>query len=457
MSKLRSVSDIFILSIFLLSLCAEAQDGKSSQDSIHKLNYQHFMQMKHQLGITAKNRQGPSGDPTDPNAANFDESKVRSYVLPEVLVSNEGKQINTSREWWEIRRPEIVEDFETSIYGHLPDHIPDVKWNIVSKKDTLINSYPVSELLLEGLVDNSAYPAVEVKIELLVGIPKSAKKAVPLVMEFGFIKSPFMRANDEPDSYFFSSYEPKWKQQLLSQNMGYAILVPSSIQADNGAGLTSGIIGLVNHGKQRKPDQWGVLRAWAWGASRAIDYFETNPKIDENRIAVEGVSRYGKAAIVSMAFDQRISLGFFGSAGAGGISLLRRNFGEQVENLASPGEYHWFCGNFIKYASVMETQDLPVDAHQLISLCAPRPVFISAGSHLIEGQWIDAKGMFLSGVYATPVYELLGKKGLETSGFPKMGTALVDGEIAFRQHAGGHSTGPNWSTWIAWASKYWQF
>ena len=181
------------------------------------------------------------------------------------------------------------------------------------------------------------------------------------------------------------------------------------------------------------------------------------PKIDENRIAVEGVSRYGKAAIVSMAFDQRISLGFFGSAGAGGTSLLRRNFGEQVENLASPGEYHWFCGNFIKYASVMETQDLPVDAHQLIALCAPRPVFISAGSHLIEGQWIDAKGMFLSGVYATPVYELLGKNGLKTSGFPKMGTALVDGEIAFRQHAGGHSTGPNWSTWIAWASKYWQF
>ena len=105
----------------------------------------------------------------------------------------------------------------------------------------------------------------------------------------------------------------------------------------------------------------------------------------------------------------------------------------------------------------METQDLPVDAHQLIALCAPRPVFISAGSHLIEGHWVDAKGMFLSGVYATPVYELLGKKGLETSGFPKMGTALVDGEIAFRQHAGGHSTGPNWSTWIAWASKYWQF
>lgn len=134
---------------------------------------------------------------------------------------------------------------------------------------------------------------------------------------------------------------------------------------------------------------------------------------------------------------------------------MRRNFGEQVENLASSSEYHWFCGNFIKYTSLKTTADLPVDAHELVAICAPRPVFISSGSPQVEGNWVDAKGMFLGGVHAGPVYKLLGKKDLGATSFPKMGTALVSGELAFRQHAGGHSTGPNWSTWIAWAGKYW--
>ena len=212
---------------------------------------------------------------------------------------------------------------------------------------------------------------------------------------------------------------------------------------------------MVNKGQLRKPDDWGALRAWAWGASKAVDYFETDKDVDAKRIAVEGISRYGKATIVAMAFEPRLSLAFVGSSGAGGTKILRRIFGEQVENLASSGGYHWFCGNFIKYASKLTADDLPVDAHELIALCAPRPVFISAGSPQVEGQWIDAKGMFLGGVHAGSVYRLLGKKDLGTMEFPKIGMPLITGDIAYRQHAGGHSTGPNWSTWIAWACRYW--
>jgi hypothetical protein len=198
------------------------------------------------------------------------------------------------------------------------------------------------------------------------------------------------------------------------------------------------------------------VRAEPWGASRILDYFETDPDVDATQVGIEGTSRYGKAALVAMAFDSRISIGFIGSAGAGGSSILRRNFGEQVENLASSWAYHWFCGNFIKYGSILTVDDLPVDAHQLVALCAPRPVFISSGSPFIEGTWVDAKGMFLAGVHAGPVYDLLGRKGLGTNDFPYMGQALTEGEVAFRQHAGGHSTGPNWSTWIAWAHRYWK-
>src|SRR5665213_3215860 len=135
-------------------------------------------------------------------------------------------------------------------------------------------------------------------------------------------------------------------------------------------------------------------------------------------------------------------------------ATLRRNFGEQVENIASSAEYHWMVGNFLKYAGPLTVNDLPVDANDLIALCAPRPVFISSGAQQVEGGWVDAKGMFLGAVGAGPVYRLLGKKDLGTVDMPLKETALIDGDIAFRQHAGGHTTGPNWPTFLTFASRY---
>ena len=161
------------------------------------------------------------------------------------------------------------------------------------------------------------------------------------------------------------------------------------------------------------------MRAWAWGASRALDYFEKDKDVDAEKVAIEGLSRYGKAAMVAMAYDDRFATGFVGSAGAGGTKILRRNFGEQVENLASSGEYHWFAPNFIKYAGPLTVEDLPVDAHHLIALAAPRPLFISTGDPAVEGNWVDARGMFLGAVHASPVYELLAKRDWNLLIIPK--------------------------------------
>jgi hypothetical protein len=252
----------------------------------------------------------------------------------------------------------------------------------------------------------------------------------------------------------FAGSGPPWQQQVLAKGWGYATLIATSVQADTGAGLTSGIIGLVNKGQPRKPDDWGALRAWAWGASRALDYFHSDRSVDAKHVGIEGLSRYGKAALVAMAYDPRFAIGFIGSSGAGGAKILRRNFGEQVENIASSAEYHWMAGNFLKYAGPLTANDLPVDANDLIALCAPRPVFISSGAQPVEGGWVDAKGMFLGAAGAGPVYRLLGKKDLGTVAMPAMETALIDGDIAFRQHAGGHTTGPNWPTFLAFASRY---
>ena len=414
------------------------------------------------IGIKAT-RPGPSGTPTAPNAANTDEAKATQYTsLPDPLILNNGKKVKSAKVWWGKRRPEIKEYFDSEIYGRVPSNVPKVSWEVVSVTYDTVGNIPVITKKLSGHVDNSLWPSIKVDIDLMLATPAAAKGPVSVIMEFGFVFPAGARAATAPANRTQATNPrtqmpagPTWQQQVLEAGWGYAIIVPGSIQADNGAGLRSGIIGLVNKGGPRKPDDWGSLRAWAWGADRAMDYFETDKLVDAKKIGIEGLSRYGKAAIVTMAYDERFAIGFIGSSGAGGTKLYRRIFGEQVENLAASGEYHWFAGNFIKYAADPLTQKKDLgDAHELVAMCAPRPLFISAGSPKVEGGWVDAKGMFLGGALASPVYELLGKKGMGTTELPAIETAVMEGDIAFRQHSGGHTTGPNWPFFIQFAKRY---
>jgi len=402
------------------------------------------------LGITSL-RRGPSGDPNASDASNADESKATPYAsLPDPLTFKDGRAVKTARDWTR-RRAEIVEDFDREVYGRMPATTPAVKWEVTATTTDAVGGVSMVTKQLVGHVDNSSYPLVNVDIQLTLATPANASGPVPVIVEFGFAPRP--RAANAPPAPA-PPPEGTWQEQLARKGWGYAVLVPTSVQADNGAGLTRGIIGLVNKGQPRDVDDWGALRAWAWGASRALDYFETDRAVDAKRVAIEGLSRYGKAALVAMAYDQRFAVGFIASSGAGGAKIHRRHFGEQVENVAGQSEYHWMAGNYLKYAGPLTPNDLPVDAHELVALCAPRPVFISAGSLEVEGRWIDAKGMFLAGVGAGPVYRLLGKRDIGTSDYPPMETGLVNGEVAFRQHRGGHTAGPNWPTFIAWAERY---
>ena len=400
----------------------------------------------------------PGADPNHldaPNAVNYNESKANPYPnLPDPLVLKNGKKVTRADVWWKQRRPQIVEDFDREIYGRVPADTPKVNWEVASTSKELNGGFPVVTKKLLGRVDNASYPLIIVDIQMTLTTPADAQGPVPVVLEFGFPGSFPGRGPGRAGQVPTVPAGPTWQQQLLSKGWGYAIIAPNSIQADNGAGLTQGIIGLVNKGQPRKLDDWGALRAWAWGASRALDYFETDKSVDARQVGIEGLSRYGKATLVTMAYDQRFAIAFVGSSGEGGAKLHRRNFGELVENVAGTGEYHWMAGNFLKYAGPLTWNDLPVDAHELIALCAPRPVFISAGSQQVEGGWVDAKGMFLAAVGAGSVYKLLGKKDLGATEFPAMETSLIDGEVAFRQHSGGHTTGPNWPTFLAFAARY---
>ncbi|HEX7940245.1 MAG TPA: GDSL-type esterase/lipase family protein, partial [Gemmatimonadaceae bacterium] len=380
-----------------------------------------------------------------------------------------------------------MSDFEREVYGRVPANVPKVTWTVTATDTGRVGGRRVIAKQLLGHADNSADPtrgdpkdaprsSIVVDIPLTVVVPEDAKAPVPLMIMFrpgtlesalgrplrpgtpplGFVPPPPAPGSDAPAT-----------EQLIVDGWGFAFLNPTSVQADNGAGLTKGIIGLANHGKRRKPDDWGALRAWAWGASRALAYFEKDPAIDAKRVGVEGVSRYGKAALVTMAFDPRFAMVLIGSSGKGGTTLHRRNWGEAVESLTGSGEYHWMAGNYLKYGADSSrtgrhtANELPVDSHELIALCAPRLTFVSYGiPEKGDAKWLDHQGSFMATVSAQPVFRLLGAKDLgvsddwRTAKMPPVNVGLLDGELAWRQHDGGHTDAPNWKYFLPWADRH---
>jgi hypothetical protein len=436
--------------------------------------------MMEQLGITAL-RPGPSGNETAPNAANYDESKANPFPnLPDVMTLKNGTKVTSAEMWWTQRRPEIVEDFDREVLGRVPANAPRVTWTVNRTESFVVGGRPAVGRELIGRVDNSSHPAIEVNIAMTVVTPVNATRPVPVMMMFGGQsgmppapgtpapagRGGFGAGRGGPGGAPAQPADPPAREQLIAAGWGYATINPGSIQADNGAGLTRGIIGLVNKGQHRTPEDWGALRAWAWGASRGLDYLETDRSVDANRVGIEGVSRFGKAALVTMAYDQRFALVLIASSGEGGTKLHRRNFGEAVENLTGSGEYHWMAGNFLKYGTAESSfgsknaGDIPVDSHMLIALCAPRLTFISHGvPERGDARWLDHQGSYMAAVASQPVFRLLGAKDLGVTDdynkekMPAVNVSMLDGHLAWRQHDGGHTDGPNWRYFIPWADR----
>jgi len=499
---------------FLLLIITSAATAQQKIDSTKYAKLVSFTaqqdhdNMKQQLGIK-KLRPGPSGNESAPNHANYDESIANPCPqLPDVLTLKNGKKVTTADMWWKERRPERVEDFEREVYGRIPKNIPKVSWVVKITDREFVGRTPVIAKMLVGHVDNSAYPLINVDINMMLVVPANVKGPVPVLMMFSGrpsfpapaqpapddmekINAAFkemMIKNDPSLKVIFDRYpayspitrlpgfnpfapapagDPSPTEQLLAAGWGYVTLETTSIQADNGAGLTRGIIGLVNKGQPRKPEDWGSLRAWAWGAARGLDYLETDTLVNAKKVGIEGVSRYGKAALVTMAFEPRFAIGLIGSSGKGGATLHRRVFGEAVESLTGSGEYHWMAGNYLKYGTEESTFgkktgcDLPVDSHELIALAAPRLTFISYGiPEKGDAKWLDQQGSWMATIAAGSAFKLLGAKDLGVSNdylkekMPPMLTDMLNGELAWRQHDGGHTDGPNFKYFIPWASKF---
>ncbi|MEO6228575.1 MAG: hypothetical protein ABJB11_24830 [Ferruginibacter sp.] len=504
---LKNAGTFFIAIGFAASSLAQNAriDSSKYPAPVNFTSEQDHDNMMEQLGIKSL-RPGPSGNELAPNHANFDESLANPCPqLPELLISKKGKKITTPAMWWSLRRPELVDDLESEVYGKLPANIPDVKWTVKITDREFVGRTPVIAKQLIGHVDNSSYPLINVDIQMMMVLPLNVKGPVPVLMMFGrpsfpspaqpspddmeklntAFKEMMIKSDPAMQAIFdrYPAYTPVTRlaapnffaprpagpipttEQLLEAGWGYVTIDPNSIQADNGAGITKGIIGLVNKGQPRKPTDWGALRAWAWGAARALDYLETETMVDAKKVGIEGVSRYGKAALVTLAFEQRFATGLIGSSGKGGSTLHRRVFGEAVESLTG-GEYYWMAGNYMKYGAAQAGFgsktgcDLPVDSHDLIALCAPRATFISYGIPAQgDAKWLDQQGSYMATIAAGVVFKLLGVKDLGVSNdhiqekMPPVKTGLLDGALAWRQHDGGHTDAPNFEYFIPWASK----
>lgn len=493
-----------MICVSLMPICLAAAPSAFTQVSsppVIMTSNEAKQDMMRQLGIKSL-IPGPSADEKAPNPANYDEAKASPFTsLPDPLVTRSGRKVTTAAQW-QARRAEIIEDYEREVYGRVPRNAPAITWRVATTDREFVGMKPVIARRVIGHADNTAYPAISVDIRMMVVTPADAKGPVPMLIMYGRDDFP---APSSPSRADFERIDAALKEALISKDSslrdvfaahpaymlqtppaqfrmaqrdahgdlprpdqviaagwGYAMLDTDTIQSDSGAGLTRGVIGLANRGQPRKPDDWGVLRAWAWGASRAFDYLATDPTVDAKRIGVEGVSRNGKAALLAMAFDERFATVLVGSSGKGGATLLRRNFGEAVSSLAS-GMHYWMAGNFMKYdiadgAKPRTANDLPVDSHDLIALSAPRPVFISFGiPEQGDAHWLDHRGSLMAAVAAGPVYSLLGAKPLDVQGdwrtavLPPVNEGRLNGTIAWRQHDGGHTDTPNLTIFLDWA------
>ena len=442
---------IFLATVLLTiaAFCCDAQWitlSKAERDSLDRLTMADYENMKAQIGVQETNPRRDSNSEDPSLRPNYNELLANPFPFyPDPFTTFSGKKVKNARMWYKVRRPEIKEVFEREVYGRIPDNVPDVSWHIAREYDAQLGDMDIVIRELKGIVDNRSYPEISVEIQAQVMWRKDAGMDLPVVVDFSYMLG-------MPMSWDGSV---TWQQQVLERGWAAAQILPNTVQPDSGHGLTKGIIGLCNKGEYRKPDDWGVLRAWGWGVSKLIDYFETDRRFAADKVAVEGVSRYGKAALVTMSFDERVATAMVCSSGRAGAGAWRRNCGETCDNTTAWDSYHWVAGNMIKYSDVNRSwDDLPVDQHELIGMCAPRPIFISIGSVSEPEMWVDMNGSFISAAKASEIYEFLGLKGIGTDLFPGVNYGLLDGDIAFRQHSGGHEAGPNWPYFLDFFARY---
>ena len=398
-----------------------------------------------------------------------DESKVPAYTLPDPLTLKDGRRVRDADTWFKFRRPEIVQLYAAEIYGRVPANAPKVTWEVAETDVHALDGAAVRKHVVAHFGEGTDGP----KVNVVLYLPAKATGPVPVVLHLLFGNPPGSApaappvagagpsqaappAAGAPAAAAASGPRRALNDagpvaDILAHGYGYVSLCYAEIQPDNAAGYTSGVIGLTLTSSHPKPalNEWGTIGAWAWGASRVLDYLEADHAVDAKRVAIVGHSRLGKTVLWAGAQDRRFALIFSSQGGEMGSALARRDYGETVDDMAANYGYQ-FAGNFQKYPG--HWNDMPVDAHFLISLGAPRPVLITGGS---GDQWSDPHGEFLGAVAAGPVYRLLGQPDLGATEMPPLDTPVATGALAFLEHDGPHAiTALDWKVFLEFADRH---
>ena len=398
--------------------------------------------------------------------ANYDEARIPHYELPDPLTLANGQKVSDTRTWVEKRRPEILELFTSQVYGRSPMARDDMHFEVTERDESALGGKAVRKQVTVFFSSNKTGP----KMDLLIYLPAKTEVPVPTFLGLNFhgnhtivsdpkvkLSTSWMRSrrkgvvNGKATEAARGTSSSRWAvEMILDRGYGLATTYYGDIDPDFDDGFQNGVHALFYEKGQTRPntDEWGSIAAWAWGLSRAVDYFETDDDIDHDKIAVMGHSRLGKTSLWAGAQDERFALVISNNSGCGGAALSRRRFGETVGRI-NDSFPHWFCGNFKKYDR--NEDELPVDQHMLVALIAPRPVYIASAQH---DQWADPRGEFLSGLHAAPVYRLFGRDGISTNDLPKLDQPVTS-TIGYHIRSGGHDvTDFDWKAYLDFADKH---
>ena len=394
---------------------------------------------------------------------NYSEDSVGSYVLPDLLTMRNGKKVTDAKTWTQKQRPELVKLFEEIEYGKMPSRPADMHFNVFDKGTTAFNGKAIRKQVTVYFTKDTN----DNKMDLLIYLPSNAKGAVPLLMNISFAAN--NQVVDDPGVKTGSIWTREGKkvkatepsrfskmnvEQFMDAGIGFACVYYGDIEPDFKDGIKYGIRSKYLKPGQSVPaaDEWGAISAWAWGLSRAMDYFETDKQIDAKRIALQGASRLGKTVLWTGVHDTRFKMVIASISGEGGAAISRRDYGENIKHITDTSRYYYqFAPNYHSYANKVDS--LPFDAHMLVALMAPRPLLLQTGD---SDYWSDPKGEFLSAVAAEPVYRLFGLKGPGTTEMPKANDeSLLMNPLGYYMHVGGHSVLPeDWKLFIRYMKKY---